>query len=86
MNIEITDELTPSKKLTEPQKNWQKLQNLVETRQNPPGNRTNLPTAGGSSTPKKGPLKLLDYHKKYFPAYEKLYYSNPKNNMYKKSK
>ena len=36
-------------------------------------------TVGGSSAPKtkpKGPLKLLDYHKKYFPAYEKLYYSN----------
>ena len=48
--------------------------------ENKENNRIGI-AAGGSPAPAKpqtkpkGPLKLLDYHKKYFPAYEKLYYS-----------
>ena len=56
-----------------------------QMQQNKLRNRPNTGTPqlayGGSSAPKtqpKGPLKLLDYHKKYFPAYEKLYYSGTK--------
>ena len=71
-----TPQKTPSPPaLTSAQQQLQQTNPLVPLPQR-------IPVGGSSTNAKpqkpKGPLKLLDYHKKYFPAYEKLYYSNPK--------